>query len=324
MIKNSKKPDPLFTDADDALKRIRDAVNNNAKVEAKIRQDAQYSIPDRLKDTVDNIGLIAEFIRTTKAGFGWIHENILKPISEIPVIGPVISSPFKYSFRAYYNFTHPYEGESLWQATKGSVKNFFARGWNNFANRFREVKEEFAPDLRTRGKLDPRRAGVAALVTAWALAGALNVPVAGDSFNYLVKEPIVDGAGMAATAIFNGVSGNGYGLTRDTLYFGVPTKESGDDIYHVSASTARHADESNSVSFEVRDRLLHEAWSWANGHGPFRPDYVVGPIRPDSNKCEAISYGSRFRIARWASFRPDILNVSCQAADGTPAAPVAP
>ncbi|MBK7360850.1 MAG: hypothetical protein IPJ01_00645 [Micavibrio sp.] len=311
-VEKNNSEESIF-EADEALRRAREATNQNTRMKDKLKKDEKQSLPTRIKNTLDNIAIIAEAIRTTKAGFGWIKDNVLNPISEIPYIGPVISSPIKYTYRAYYNFTHPYEGENLWQATKNSVKNFFARDWNDLANNFREVKSEFMPDLRVRGELDPRRAGVAALVTAWALAGMLNVPIAGDTFNYLVKEPIVDGSRMATTIAFNGVAGDGFGLTKDTLYFGVPTKESGDDIYHVSASTTRHADESNSVSFEVRDRLLHEAWSWANGNGPFRPDYVVGPIRPDSNKCETVSYGSRFRIARWASFRPDILSVSCRA-----------
>jgi hypothetical protein len=318
-VEKDVNPDPV-AEANEALRRSRKVANENEESKAKMERDASKTLPNQFKNAMEGISAIAESVKTAKSGIGWIHKNVVKPVADIPYIGAIVTSPFRYTYAAYYNFTHPYKDETLWQATKGSVNGFFGKRWNSLGNLFREEKVEYPPDLRVRGPINSRRAGAAALMTAWALAGMLNLPVAGDSFNYVVKEPIIDGARMATTIVFNGVSGKGFELTRDTLYFGVPTKESGDDIYHVNGSTSPHSNEDNSLSFEVRDRLVHEIWSWAHGHGPFRPDYVVGPIRPDSNKCETVSYGSRFRLARWASYRPDILSVSCQAAEASPTA----
>lgn len=322
MQPSKKTTDKPNVNVDDILRRSREAAARARKIDEGIKRVEQQSVISRVSETAKNLKLVADVISATRVGLQWANENILQPVIQLPYVGPALAAPFKYTFKAYYAFTHPYEGETLWQATKNIVTNPLRRRGNDFLNLFRKDKKPFAPDERERGPLAKHRAGVAALMSAWALTGVLKVPVAGDSFNYLVQEPAVDVVRMVATSAFNGVAGHGFGLTHDTLYFGVPSKETGDDIYHVNGSTQIKADESNSVSFEVRDRLVHEIWSWTNGHGPFRPDYVVGPIRPDANKCDTVSYGSRLRIARWASFKPDMLSVSCKPSGGL-AAPVA-
>ncbi len=307
-------------DADEVLRRSREAISGTRKIKQAINDAKERSAGEKISDVADGIYVVAATVSGIKHCYNWMKENVIEPVAALPYIGPALTKPPKLIYKAYYNFTHPYDGESLWQASKNAVTNPFRRTTNGIFNLFRKEKIPFSPDMRLRGPLSKQRAGAAALLTAWAVTGALSVPIAGDSFNYLVAEPMVDLTRISLTVGFNGVTGHGLGLTHDTLYFGIPTKETGDDIYHVTASTHKNSSEESSVSFEVRNRLVHEAWSWANGHGPYRPDFVVGPIRTDSNKCQAISYGSRFRIARWASLRPDLLNVACESS----AAPTGP
>lgn len=326
MKPNQKKfGDETFKQADTAMRRAREAIKSSARTAQEIDRKSELSIPARARDFMENIGIVAETIRAVKAGFTWINNTVVQPIRGIPFVGPALIWPFKAYFQSYYKFTHPYEGETLWQATKNSVFNVFRRGVHAVKNYMLEEDIPFPQDLRIRGPLSAKRAGIAALATMWTIAGMFKVPIAGDSFNYFIKEPILDGTRMAATVVFNGVAGNGFGLSHDNLYFGVPSKEPGDDLYHVNASTEQHASESNSVSFQIENRLLHEIWSWTNGHGPFRPDYVVAPIRPDSNKCDVTYYGARWRLARWASVRPQMLSVECHApAPPIPALPALP
>ncbi len=277
-----------------------------------------------LKGFAENVGVIADAIRMATAAFGWIREKA-REIAEYPYVGPILTTPFKVLYRGYYNFIHPYPNESLLKATSNTLTYPIRKTFNALGNMVGQEPVPLATKVRERGPISRKRAGIAAVTTLWALTGLFKVPVAGDSFNYFVLEPMIDSARISATLVFNGVTGHGFGLTRDTLHYGVPTKESGDDIYHVTASEHRSGDESNSLSFVMRDRLMNQLWSVANGHGPYRPDYVVAPIRPDANECETISYGSRLRLARWLSFKPDVLSLSCHPPISTPApAPAAP
>lgn len=312
---------PANDDMDTILLNAAAAVNATRKRTADKKAAANKSIGKKLSDTADNIGVIADVVRGVKAGFGWINSTIVQPVLELPVVGKLLPLPFKLTYQGYYRFTHPYEGESFMDAVKKSATYPFRRAGEMITGLFRGKEVQHTDNLRTRGPLSRQRAGIAALATIWAMTGLFRVPVVGDAFNYAVAEPAVDVPRAAITMAFNGVSGNGFGLTHDTLYFGLPHKETGDDIYHVNASDHQNSDESNSQAFVVRDRALHEVWSWVHGRGPFRPDYVVAPIRPDVNKCEIISYGSRLRLARWASFKPDLLSVSCTSATAPASAP---
>jgi hypothetical protein len=146
----------------------------------------------------------------------------------------------------------------------------------------------------------------------------LSIPVLGDSFDYLVVEPPADAVRISTTVAGNLVTGEGFGLTKEILYCGIPTKSTTDDFMEVTCGVKEKDgtfDESGQTPFISRPgRLMSEVYSWTHGHGPHDPIRVVGAIKPDATKCEVTYYGTRMRLAKWANFKPEILNASCQPA----------
>jgi hypothetical protein len=220
---------------------------------------------------------------------------------------------------AYYRFCNPYKGEHFLTATKDALIYPVRKGANVVANLYRKLlnKEEIGMPAETRPRVRSiPRIGTATLMSAWALTGLLNVPIAGDSFNYLVAEPVATTPRLLLTVTFNGITGQGFGLSHAKMLCSMPSKEPGDDIYDTicgDKGTNEISDESNNTPFISRDTLLNNFWSFATGRGPHDPARVVGPIKPNANECDIIYYGSRLRLAKWLSFKPEALSYACRA-----------
>lgn len=271
-----------------------------------------------------DIGIIADTIRTITAGIGWIKDKFIDPVCESPYVGPSLKWIGKTVYAGYHNFTHPYPDETMIQSVGKALVTGVKKSGNFCMNLFRSEEVPYTAPSRQRGMLSKSRAGTASLMTAWALSAVLSVPYAGPSFNYFVSEPLVDGSRMAATVVFNAASGKGFHLNHGDLHYGIPTKEPGDESYHVSASTDENSTEDNSYSFYARDRLANEVWSWVNGHGPFNPELVVAPIRTDANKCESVWYGALWKapFAKRIRGKPELLQVHCSASQNASGNPV--
>ncbi len=296
--------------AEEALRQA-GQVGDVDKIKKDLRSKELGTIEGQIGQAIESVGIVARVIANVVGTARWIKSDFIDPIMEVPYIGKAFKTVDHLFREGLHRFTHPYKGESFKQAVKNSLTYPYRRSRHELENLFKKDKKPFEPVPREREEFFSRpRAGVVSLMAAWALTAVAGVPIVGDTFNYVVTEPLVDIPRMTWTAAFNGVTGHGFGLTHDTLYFSAPIAN-GVHEFHIPASDEKNSNENNSYSFVVRDRLAHELWSWAHGHGPFQPKLVVAPIRADSNKCETISYGSRFKLFRWASFEPDILTISC-------------
>ena len=266
------------------------------------------------QETAENVGYIASTIRKVGAGFSWMNEKIFSPVGKvIPFAKPIARSVGN----AYSWFCHP--SEPLHKAVWRGMKNKVGAASNTVANLFRskDNKEAFTPSLLAMGEFSRSRAGIAALVTTFALSPLLNrLPIVGDfvpeavseTASSILYEPPHDAFRMSLTALFNGGS-----LQHDTIYLNgkneiVPEN----DVWSVGGcESSPKCDATDAITFHIKPSVMHHAWSLSTGHGFFLPDYVATPIPNVPSKCDVVSYGSRWRVSKWLNSYPQLLSAQC-------------
>lgn len=278
-------------------------------------QETQREAEETLKsarESANQVSYIAGVIKKVGSGFSWVNDKVVEPtLSLIPFTKPL----WQATLRQYSWFCHPSEPfpNALWRGTK----NMAGRSANATANLFREEKEDFEKSALPLGKFSKSRAGVAVLVTAFAASPvAEKIPLAGqfvpdiisDHAYALLYEPPYDATRMALTALFNGGQ-----LNKEVIYLnGKNEIDPKNDIWSVGGcETKPGCGPEDAISFRIKPSLMHQAWSWSTGRGPFLPDYVAVPISNVPSKCEVTSYGLRWRISKWMNSYPVLLDAHC-------------
>ena len=285
----------------DVLSRIREV------------EKAAQETRDLARETANQISYVGRVFQKIGAGFSWINGQIIEPVlGVIPFTKPL----WKSALAHYEWFCYP--SESFPKAVWRGAKNAMGRGGNSVLNFFRTDKKEFVPDSLPLGDFSKTRAGIAALGTAFALSPVANtVPIVKDFVPDIISdhaiavlyEPPYDATRMAITAAFNGGQ-----LHHETIYLnGKNEIDPKNDVWSVGGCEGKpDCSNDDAVSFRIKPSLMHQAWSFSTGRGPFLPDYVAVPIPNVPSKCDVISYGLRWRVSKWLNSYPSLLDARCE------------
>lgn len=98
-----------------------------------------------------------------------------------------------------------------------------------------------------------------------------------------------------------------------------------ENIHSVQGCYALPCSEENSAYFRIRWSLFNQAWSLAEGHGMFLPDYVAASVPLSISTCKITSYGIRLKfLVRGLDLYPDLLRSECTPLVGADDAQAAP
>jgi hypothetical protein len=309
---NDRDRNNAATKAADILKRVKDA-QKTAEETLRVTQEA-----------ANQISYVGRVFRGIGNGIGWANDKVVEPVlGVIPFTKPL----WQATLRQYAWFCHPSEpfGKSVWRG----VRNYTGAGVNSVANLFRSEKKDYSYDHMPLGEFSKSRAGIAVLVTAIAASPiAEKIPFAGefvpdivsDHAAALIYEPPFDAARMGLTTLFNG----GH-LDKETIYLnGKNEIDPKGDVWSVGGcETKPGCSPEDAVSFRIKPSLMHQAWSFSTGRGPFLADYVAVPVPNVPSKCEVTSYGLRWRISKWLNSYPVLLEAKCEAQEPVIPSPLA-